>query len=151
MYTAKIGHGHLKVRNLERAVAFYTQFLGLAVTEQVGAHYAFLSSGPLHHDLALQEVGPDAPEAPARGVGLYHLAFEVPDKAAFREAYDRLISAGVPVSTVDHLISWAMYFKDPDGNGLEIYCDTRHEPTGRLLWHGENRPIAWPEPYPAGH
>jgi catechol 2,3-dioxygenase len=141
MYTTKIGHAHLKVRDLERAVDFYTRYLGLRLTEQVGQAYVFLTAGSYHHELALQQVGPDAPKPSPDSVGLYHVAFEVPDKRAFAEAYRTLREAGIPVAPVDHLISWAMYFDDPDGNGLEIYCDTRHEPGGRALWHGENMPL----------
>ena len=75
------------------------------------------------------------------------MAFEVVDKATLRRAYERLKMAGVTVSAVDHLISWALYFSDPDGNGLEIYCDTRAD--GYALWQGHNRPISWPAPVEA--
>jgi catechol 2,3-dioxygenase len=107
----------------------------------VGNHYAFLTSGPLHHEIALQRVGPNAPRPPAHGTGLYHVAFEVPDRRSFAQAYQTLKEAGIPVSPVDHFISWAMYFDDPDGNGLEIYADSRTLPEGRPLWHGENAPL----------
>jgi catechol 2,3-dioxygenase len=141
MYATKIGHAHLKVRNLERSVDFYTRYLGLHLTEQVGQAYVFLTTGSYHHELALQQVGPDAPQPASSSVGLYHVAFEVPDKRAFAEAYRTLRDAGIAVAPVDHLISWAIYFDDPDGNGLEIYCDTRNEPGGRALWYGENVPL----------
>lgn len=137
-YSTKIGHAHLKVRDLTRSIDFYTRYLGLHETERVGNHYAFLTTGSYHHDIALQQVGANAPQPPAHGTGLYHVAFEVPDKRAFAEVYKTLTEAGIPVATVDHLISWAMYFDDPDGNGLEIYWDTRNEPGGRQLWYGEN-------------
>jgi catechol 2,3-dioxygenase len=140
-YTTKIGHAHLKVRDLDRAIDFYTRYLGLHETERVGNHYAFLTTGPFHHEIALQQVGPDAPQPPAHGTGLYHVAFEVPDRRSFAEGYRTLTSAGIAVATVDHFISWAMYFDDPDGNGLEIYCDSRDKPAGRPLWHGENAPL----------
>ena len=141
MYTTKIGHAHLKVRDLKRAIDFYTRYLGLHLTEQVGQAYVFLTAGSYHHELALQQVGPDAPKPSSDSVGLYHVAFEVPDKRAFAEAYHTLRAADIAVAPVDHLISWAMYFDDPDGNGLEIYCDTRNEPGGRALWYGENAPL----------
>jgi len=140
-YKTKIGHAHLKVRDLRRSIDFYTRFLGLEVTEVVGNHYAFLTSGACHHEIALQNVGPDAPHPPARGTGLYHVAFEVPDKRSFALAYHAIHEAEIPVVAVDHYISWAMYFDDPDGNGLEIYCDTRTQPGGRQLWHGDNAPL----------
>jgi catechol 2,3-dioxygenase len=140
-YTTRIGHAHLKVRDLERSIAFYTDFLALRLTERVGDSYAFLTSGDTHHEIALQNVGPDAPQPPAAGTGLYHVAFEVASRAAFAAVYRALTEAGVSVATVDHLISWAMYFDDPDGNGLEVYWDTRREPGGRELWRGENRSL----------
>ncbi len=140
-YTTKIGHVHLKVRSLERAIDFYTRYLGLHLTERVGDSYAFLTAGEYHHEIALQQVGPNAPQPPAHGTGLYHVAFEVRDKHAFASAYKALTEADISVASVDHFISWAMYFDDPDGNGLEIYWDTRNEPGGRQLWHGENTPL----------
>ena len=140
-YSTKIGHAHLKVRDLQRSVDFYTRFLGLHVTEQVDNAYVFLTGGAFHHEIALQNVGSNAPHPPAHGTGLYHVAFEVPDKRSFAAAFRTLTVAGVPVATVDHFISWAMYFDDPDGNGLEIYWDTRDEPSGRQLWRGENTPL----------
>jgi len=140
-YKTKIGHAHLKVRDLQRSIDFYTRYLQLHVTEFVGNHYAFLTAGKYHHEIAIQNVGPDAPHPSARGTGLYHVAFEVPDKRSFALAYRALNEAGIPVAAVDHFISWAMYFDDPDGNGLEIYWDTRDQPGGRQLWHGDNAPL----------
>lgn len=137
-YSAKIGHAHLKVRDLDRAVAFYERFLKLAVKERVADRYVFLTSGAFHHEIALQCVAPNAPAPPSNGTGLYHVAFEVPSKRDFAAAYMALAGAGVAVAPVDHFISWAMYFDDPDGNGLEMYCDTRGEPDGRALWGGDN-------------
>lgn len=140
-YKTRIGHAHLKVRDLDRAIDFYTRLLKLGLVERVGDHYAFLSGGSFHHEIALQNVGPDAPQPPPHATGLYHVAFEVPDKLSFARALRSLLEAGLHVATVDHLISWAMYFDDPDGNGLEIYCDTRSEPNGRKLWQGINEPL----------
>lgn len=133
-----IGHAHLKVRDLQRATAFYTEFLGLSVTEMVGNQYAFLSDGLRHHAIALQNVGVDAPTPGRYTTGLYHIAFEVADKTDFAAALQKLRDAEVEVNPVDHLISWAMYFTDPDGNGLEIYVDTRLAPDGASLWNGIN-------------
>jgi catechol 2,3-dioxygenase len=137
-YTTKLGHVHLKVRDLQRAIEFYTKFLGLNITEVVADHYAFLSTNDLHHEIALQQVTADAAQPGRYDVGLYHVAFEVPDKRVFAEAHETLTKAGVQVGPVDHLISWAVYFKDPDGNGVEIYCDTRGEADGARLWNGIN-------------
>ena len=132
-----LGHVHLWVRDLERSVAFYRDVLGLSVTERVGG-YAFLSAGEHHHDLALQAVGPDA-DGPGRGVGLYHVAFEVATPAALTTTHERLRERGVEVSPVDHGISRALYFDDPDGNGLEVYLDTRDADDER--WQGHNEPF----------
>ena len=140
-YHTRIGHAHLKVRNLERAIDFYTRYFNLSVVEQVANQYVFLSGGDLHHEIALQAVGEDAPSPHPYAIGLYHIAFEVPDKRSFALAYKTLRDDGVDVGAVDHLISWAMYFPDPDGNGLEIYVDTRHEPDGASLWKGINVPL----------
>ncbi len=136
-----LGHAHLLVRDLARSVAFYTELLGLQVTEQRPGEWAFLSSGDAHHELALSQVGTEAPGPQDGGVGLFHLAFDVPDKRAFAEVLQHLIQRGVAVRPVDHRISWGVYFSDPDGNGLEISCDTRAEPGGAELWEGRNRTL----------
>lgn len=132
-----LGHVHLKVRDLERAVDFYTGYFALDVTEQTGS-YAFLSWGHHHHDLALQAVGPDA-AAPGSGVGLYHVAFEIDDLSTLRSLYRDLRTADIPVDAVDHGISKALYFDDPDGNGLEIYVDTRS--SSEQQWQGYSKPF----------
>ncbi len=131
-----VGHVHLRVRDLDRAVGFYRDVFDLTVRERVG-RYAFLSWGDQHHDVALQAVGDGAP-GPGAGVGLYHAAIEVPDEAALAGVADRLDERGVPVSPVDHGISLALYFDDPDGNGLEAYLDTR-ERTDE--WAGRSQPF----------
>ena len=146
-YSAKIGHAHLKVRDLDRSVAFYERYLKLHVVERVTDHYIFMSGGAYHHEIALQRVAPNAPAPAPHGVGLYHVAFEVPSKRDFAAAYATLKNDGVAVATVDHYISWAMYFDDPDGNGLEVYCDTRGEPDGRALWGRRQHRAAVREDY----
>lgn len=140
-YSTKIGHAHLKVRDIDRSIEFYTTYLGLHLTERVGNAYAFLTTGAMHHEIALQQVGMHATQPPALSTGLYHVAFEVPDKRSFAAAYQKLTQGSIAVAPVDHYISWAMYFDDPDGNGLEIYWDTRNEAGGHPLWHGENAPL----------
>lgn len=141
MYRAKIGHVHLKVRHLATSVKFYCDVLHFQVTEQVAEQFAFLSGGDLHHELALQQIGASAVQPPSNAVGLYHTAFEVADKQAFALAWQKLKQLQVAAVAVDHGISWAMYFADPDRNGVEIYVDTRHEPTGRTIWQGYTRPL----------
>ena len=137
----KLGHVHLKVKELERSVAFYTDMFDLEVTERLGDRFAFLTGNEMHHTLALQALGEGALNAPPKTVGLFHVAFEVPTKETFAESYRELKRQGVEVFTIDHLISWAMYFDDPDGNGLEIYVDTRSEDDGAKSWQGNNRPL----------
>lgn len=137
----RIGHVHLKVRDLERSVEFYRAVLGLEVTERPGHGFAFLSGGDAHHELALQEVGEGAGSPPRRSVGLYHTAWEVADREAFADARDALAEAGVAAEAVDHGISWALYFRDPDGQGVEIYLDRRDAPGGTERWRGQTRPL----------
>jgi len=105
------------------------------VTDRHG-RYAFLSFGDHHHDVALQEVGPDAPPLGA-GAGLYHFAAEQPDLAALAALRDRLTDRGVDVSPIDHGISRALYFEDFSGNGLEAYVDTCD--ADDETWAGRNR------------
>src|SRR5689334_16575063 len=126
MYQTSLGHAHLCVRNLKRSVAFYKKYFGLRLTE-IAAKTAFMTTGDPHHELALWEVGMKASRTASRTIGLNHLAFDVPDKRSFGLAYRKLIAGGIAVEPVDHRIGWGVYFKDPDGNGLEIYCDTRAE------------------------
>lgn len=111
-YQTRIGHAHLKVRDLDRATAFYTHYFSLQFVERVGDMYVFLTGGDLHHEIALQNVGAYAPIPPKDSPGLYHVAFEVPDKVSFAKAFKTLTDAGIKVALVDHCISWAMYFDD---------------------------------------
>lgn len=128
---------HLKVRDLNRSIEFYTKHIGLQVGERVGT-YAFLNDGKDHHTIALQELGA-APSPDDYMIGLYHVAFEVPDIGSLRESLDRLKSERVPHTAVDHGISFAVYFSDPDGNGLEIYLDRRSDLGGASEWTGRSR------------
>src|SRR5579883_541168 len=97
-YTTIISHAHLKVRDLDRAVDFYTRFFNLKVVERVQNHYAFLTGSGVHHEIALQSVGPRAPQPHPLGTGLYHIAFEVPDKASLARSYQTLTEAGIKIA-----------------------------------------------------
>lgn len=130
-----VGHVHLKVRDVDRSVDFYEDVLALSVSERHD-RFAFLSWGSQHHDVALQAVDENA-DGPDPGVGLYHAAFEVGDATALRTIFENLQQRGVDVSPVDHGISRAMYFDDPDGNGLEVYEDTRAK-RDQYEWAGIN-------------
>lgn len=124
-----IGHVHLKVADLERAVGFYRDVLGFEVTQRYGRGAAFLSAGGYHHHIGLnvwESRGGDPP--PAGATGLYHFAIRYPDRASLADALRRLIDAGVPLDGAgDHGVSEAIYLRDPDGNGLELYRDRPRE------------------------
>jgi catechol 2,3-dioxygenase len=127
------------VRDLNRSVPFYTRVLGLRLTEWAG-RYAFLAAGDEHHSVALEEIGAWAVNPSRRAVGVAHLAFEVPDRAAFAAMRKKLAQAEVPFISRNNGTSWAIRFKDPDGNQIEISVDRRHAPGGTLLWRGRWRP-----------
>lgn len=132
----KIGHLRLKVQDIERAVAFYMGHLKMTLTERVGDEYAFLGCTDAHHEIALMKVEGTRPSPSPEGAGFDHVAFELPDKRAFAEAFISLSKSGVAVKPIDNGISWAMYFADPEGNQIELFCDNRAVPGGRLLWEG---------------
>lgn len=138
----KIGHVHLKIRNLQRSIDFYQRYLDMQITEKLADSYVFMSAGQSHHELALQEIGEQAANPQPHGVGLYHVAFEVPDHASLTSTYRKLKKGGVVAYPVDHGISWALYFNDPDGNGIEVYWDTRCTEHGVKAWEGQTRPLS---------
>jgi catechol 2,3-dioxygenase len=121
----KIGHVHLKVANLERAIAFYRDVLGFEVTQRFGDSAAFLSAGGYHHHIGLNTWESQGGGPPASGTtGLYHLAILYPDRLSLGDALRRLIEAGVQLDgAADHGVSEALYLRDPDGNGVELYRD----------------------------
>jgi catechol 2,3-dioxygenase len=121
----RIGHVHLKVADLERAVAFYRDVLGFEVTQRYGAQAAFLSAGGYHHHIGLntwESAGGSPP--PAGATGLYHLAILYPTRRELAHALRRLIDANIPLDgAADHGVSEALYLRDPEGNGVELYWD----------------------------
>ena len=131
----RLAHVHLNVYDLDRSIAFYESALGLSVTDR-RADLAYLSADDDHHQLALRAVGNAS--SPGFGVGLTNAAWEVSSPGALRDAHDRLRGMDVDVSAVDHGISKALYFEDPDGNEVELYLDTRAV-SGRNRWDGRNR------------
>ena len=120
-----VGHIHLKVADLERAVRFYTEVLGFEVTQRIGDSAAFLSAGGYHHHIGLNTWESKGGDPPPRGAtGLYHVAFLYPSRAALAKALRRLLEHGVSLDGAsDHGASEALYLRDPDGNGIELYCD----------------------------
>lgn len=134
----RIGHVHLKVADIERALAFYCGVLGFELTvRRQGA--AFISAGGYHHHIALNTWESKGGSPPAPGTtGLYHLAILYPNRAELADALRRLIAAGIPLDGAsDHGVSEALYLRDPDDNGVELYRDRPKDqwprtPDGRM-------------------
>lgn len=121
----RIGHVHLKVADLDRAIAFYSGVLGFEVTQKYGRQAAFLSAGGYHHHIGLNtwESRNGTPPPPGH-TGLFHTAFLYADRAQLADALRRLVEAGIPLDGAsDHGVSEALYLRDPDGNGVELYWD----------------------------
>lgn len=121
----QIGHVHLKVADIERALGFYCGVLGFELQQRFGTQAAFVSAGGYHHHIGLntwESAGAQPP--PRHTTGLYHLAILYPDRPALADALQRLIDAGIPLEgATDHGVSEAIYLRDPDGNGVELYRD----------------------------
>jgi phospholipase/carboxylesterase len=136
-----LGHIQITVRDLDRSITFYKRFLNLRLSERLGRSIAFLSSSYHHHDLALQAIGPEAIDMSPNMIGLTNIAFEAEDAQTFAQIYKNLVSSGILVRTADHFISWSFYFKDPDGNELEVYLDTRDLHGRSDMWRGRDLPL----------
>jgi catechol 2,3-dioxygenase len=124
-----IGHVHLKVADLDRALAFYRDVLGFQEKARMGDQAAFISAGDYHHHIGLNTWESKGGSPPPRGsTGLFHTAIRYPDRAALAEALRRVVEAGVPLTGAsDHGVSEAIYLNDPDGNGVELYYDRPRE------------------------
>lgn len=120
-----IGHVHLKVADLERSLGFWHGVLGFEIMQRMGNSAAFLSAGGYHHHLGLNTWESQGGAAPPRGsTGLYHVAIRYPDRPALADALRRLGDAGIALDGAsDHGVSEALYLRDPDGNGVELYRD----------------------------
>ncbi len=137
--STRIGHIHLKVADLERAIHFYRDILGFELTQRFGDSAAFLSAGGYHHHIGLNTWhSKNAGPAPERAAGLYHFAILYPSRAALGDALRRLRDHNIPLDgAADHGVSEALYLRDPDNNGLELYIDRPQSqwprtPTGDL-------------------
>lgn len=121
----RIGHIHLKVADLERSLSFYRDLLGFEVTQRYGDGAVFLSAGGYHHHIGLntwESLG--APPAPRRSAGLYHTAILYPNRSELAKALKTLLEANYPIDGAsDHGVSEAIYLRDPDQNGVELYRD----------------------------
>jgi catechol 2,3-dioxygenase len=125
----RIGHVHLKVADLDRALAFYCGVLGFELMQRLGAQAAFISAGGYHHHIGLNTwESRGGPQPPPGTTGLYHLAVLYPTRSALADALRRLIAADIPLDGAsDHGVSEALYLSDPDGNGVELYWDRPQE------------------------
>lgn len=122
---ARVGHVHLKVADLDRAIAFYSGVLGFGITQRYGPRAAFLAAGDYHHHIGLNtwESAGGTPPPPGH-TGLYHSAFLYPTRADLGAAIRAVLDAGIPLDgAADHGVSEAVYLRDPDGNGVELYAD----------------------------
>lgn len=126
---ARIGHVHLKVADLDRAIGFYSGVLGFELQQKFGEQAAFLSAGGYHHHIGIntwESLG--GTPAPRGHTGLYHTAFLYPDRAQLAGALKRVVAAGIPIEgAADHGVSEAVYLSDPDGNGVELCRDRPEE------------------------
>src|ERR1700692_1993572 len=136
---ARIGHVHLKVANLERALGFYRGILGFEIMQRIGEGAVFLSAGGYHHHIALntwESLGGSPP--PAGTTGLYHTAILYPSRPALATALQRVLAAKIALQgAADHGVSESIYLSDPDDNGVELYSDKPkekwpHTPAGQL-------------------
>lgn len=125
----RIGHVHLKVADIDRALAFYCDVLGFELMQRIGAQVAFISAGGYHHHIGLNTWESRGGTLPAPGTtGLYHLAILYPTRPQLADALRRLIEAGIPLEGAsDHGVSEALYLRDPDDNGVELYWDRPQE------------------------
>lgn len=121
----RVGHVHLKVADLDRALAFWRDVIGLHETQRMGDQAVFLAAGDYHHHIALNTWGSAGGAWPPPGTtGLFHVALVYPDRAALAAALRRVLAAGIALEGAsDHGVSEALYLRDPDGNGVELYRD----------------------------
>ncbi len=140
MKVRSLGHVVIKVRDQQRAEAFYNGLLGIPIAARYPKMSATFFTLGNHHDFAVVAVGDDAEDPPAKSAGLLHVAFKIGDSIdELREARVKLEAAGLKVKAYDHAVSKSLYFNDPDGNGIEFYVDSsdawKHNP--QLVAHSE--------------
>ncbi|MES3017029.1 MAG: VOC family protein [Bacteroidota bacterium] len=127
--STRIGHVHLKVADLERALSFYHELLGFEITQRYGDQAVFVSAGGYHHHIGLNTwYSKDGPPAPRHSSGLFHTAILYPERKDLAAILKRILDAGYPLTGAsDHGVSEALYLDDPDGNGVELYWDKPRE------------------------
>ena len=121
----RVGHLVLNVRDQEASAKFYTEVLGFEIATERPGFGTFLTCGKIHHDLALFQAAPDAAPVQEGALGLNHMALQVEDLDMLKEYYQRLQEYGMTeLRTTDHSMTKSIYLKDPDGNGIELFCNT---------------------------
>ena len=142
MKIQSLGHVVIKVRNQQRAEAFYNGLLGIPIVARLASPVMTFFTLGNHHDFAISAVGDDAPDAPANSPGLAHVAFKIGTRLdELREAKLRLEAAGFGVEAYDHEVNKSIYFKDPDSNTVELYIDTSD------VWRQRPEVIASGDPF----
>lgn len=141
----RVGHVHLKVADLDRAIAFYRDLLGFQLTQRMGTSAVFLSAGGYHHHIGLNTWESRGGSPPGPGTtGLYHVAFLYPTRRSLAAILQRVLKEGVQLEgAADHGVSEALYLRDPDGNGIELYWDRPEkewprEPDGSLSMYSRH-------------
>src|SRR5947207_6797544 len=141
-----IGHAHLKVADIDRALAFYRDVLGFEEMQRYGDQAAFIPAGGYHHHIGLNTWESKGGSPPPPGTtGLYHVAIRYPSRAALGKALRRILDAGIPLTGAsDHGVSEAIYLTDPDGNGIELYHDRPERdwprgPDGEFMMYTQDR------------
>ncbi len=145
----RVGHVHLRVADLDRAIAFYSGVLGFELQQRYGTQAAFLGAGGYHHHIGLNtwESAGGTPPPPGH-TGLYHTAFLFPDRASLGAVIKRVVASGIPLTgAADHGVSEAVYLDDPDGNGVELYRDRAEtdwprDATGKLAMFNKRLDVA---------
>ena len=135
-----IGHVHLKVSDIDKALKFYEDVLGFEVSSRMGDNAVFLSAGGYHHHIGLNTWESKGAKAPhGKTTGLYHFAILMPDRKELAKIFKRILESNYPIDGMaDHSVSEAIYLRDPDGNGVEIYADRdrkswKHNPDGSIV------------------
>lgn len=140
-YHVQLQSVNIKVVDLERAIDFYVQYLGMSVIERTGKVFAFLSNNEMHQIIGIECIGAQSTNPGGNSLNKITIRFEAQDRESFARAYQALVHGKIPVSLIDHSVCWSMNFKDTEGNDLEIFLDTRNFPGKSHLWQGRDLPL----------